>query len=123
VEKMQRDLLEKDEELTRRRKKITHLTNNIERLERELQKKGGEEAAIELTNKQNAHLLVLLQQHEAKTEQLEEVRSELEEALSSLRERHEELMKTSVSFFFFTIYSLGFLFLAHLVIILFSGSF
>ena len=79
VEKMQKDLLKKDTELTVRRKKITHLTNNIDRLERELQKKGGEEAAIELTNKQNAHLLVLLQQHEAKTEQLEEVRTELEE--------------------------------------------
>ena len=40
VEKMQKDLLEKDAELTRRRKKITFLNNNIDRLERELQKKG-----------------------------------------------------------------------------------
>ena len=30
---------------------------------------------LELTNKQNANLLVLLQQHEAKTESLEDVRS------------------------------------------------
>ena len=75
VEKMQKDLLAKDDEITVKRKKITHLTNNIDRLERELQKKGGEEAAIELTNKQNANLLVLLQQHEAKTESLEDVRS------------------------------------------------
>ena len=51
-----------------------------------------------MTNKQNANLLVLLQQHEAKTETLEEARTELEEALSSLRERHEALMKTSAEF-------------------------
>ena len=98
VENMQNDLLKKDEELTIRRKKITHLTNNIDRLERELQKKGGEEAAIELTNKQNANLLVLLQQHEAKTESLEEVRSELEEELEGLRTRYKQLMETSAEF-------------------------
>ena len=98
VEKVQKDLLAKDNEITIKRKKITHLTNNIDRLERELQKKGGEEAAIELTNKQNSNLLVLLQQHEAKTEALEEVRTELEEALEQLRVRHEILMKTSAEF-------------------------
>ena len=63
-----------------------------------MQKKGGEEAAIELTNKQNANLLVLLQQHEAKTEALEEARTELEEALAGLRQRHEDMMKTSANF-------------------------
>jgi hypothetical protein len=98
VEKMQKDMIEKDAELTRRRKKISHQANQIDRLERALQKKGGEEAAIELTNKQNANLLVLLQQHEAKTEVLEEARTELEEALAGLRQRHEDLMKTSAEF-------------------------
>ena len=42
VEKMQKDMIEKDAELTRRRKKITHQANQIDRLERALQKKGGE---------------------------------------------------------------------------------
>lgn len=98
VEKMQKDMIEKDAELTRRRKKITHQANQIDRLERALQKKGGEEAAIQLTNKQNANLLVLLQQHETKTEALEEARTELEEALAGLRQRHEDLMKTSARF-------------------------
>ena len=98
VEKMQKDMIEKDAELTRRRKKISHQANQIDRLERALQKKGGEEAAIEITNKQNANLLVLLQQHEAKTESLEEARTELEEELAGLRKRHEDLMKKSADF-------------------------
>ena len=66
VAKMQKDLLQKEKHLSSKEKRIAHHVNTIDRLERKIEKMGGEKAAIEVTNKQNAHLLQLLQHRRRK---------------------------------------------------------
>ena len=93
IHNMQKDLLEKEKIIAKKQRYGEHLEHKIDKLERDLQKKGGEEAAIEVTNRQNAQLLQLLQVHETKTEELEAIKKDLEEQIKSTTERHEALMR------------------------------
>ena len=71
VTKLQVDLKEKEETVRKRQARISILEVNNDGLNLELKKLMGREAAIEVTTKQNASLLALLQQTEEKTSQLE----------------------------------------------------
>ena len=91
IHNMQKDLLGKEKVIAKKQRYGEHLEHKIDKLERDLQKKGGEEAAIEVTNRQNAQLLQLLQVHETKTEELEAIKKDLEEQRKEL----EEQLKTA----------------------------
>eukprot|EP00944_MAST-04C_sp_MAST-4C-sp1_P007179 g7179.t1 len=95
IHKMQKDLVSKERIINKKQRYGEHLEHKIDKLERDLQKKGGEEAAIEVTNRQNAQLLQLLQVHEAKTEELEKAKTDLEENIAGIKKRMEELMHQS----------------------------
>ena len=98
IHKMQKDLVSKERIINKKQRYGEHLEHKIDKLERDLQKKGGEEAAIEVTNRQNAQLLQLLQVHEAKTEELEKAKTDLEENISGIKKRMEEMMIKSANY-------------------------
>jgi hypothetical protein len=92
IHNMQKDLLSKEKVIQKKTRYGEHLEHKIDKLERDLQKKGGEEAAIEVTNRQNAQLLQLLQVHETKTEELESIKIDLKGQIQGVAERHTALM-------------------------------
>eukprot|EP00943_MAST-04B_sp_MAST-4B-sp1_P002470 g2470.t1 len=98
IHKMQKDLVSKERVINKKQRYGEHLEHKIDKLERDLQKKGGEEAAIEVTNRQNSQLLQLLQVHEAKTEELETKKIDLEENIAGIKIRMKDLMLKSANY-------------------------